>query len=132
MLNISSYLHWAVICLRERIWNAKLQIFFEILTFDRQDNNMKIIIREGKNLSKFLVTAIYLFWQHVQLFINSVLRLIEGGTEKHEEVMKFKHWIVFNGTTTYLMESSGIHIYLRFVGDVYVSLTAQFATADWV
>jgi len=43
------------------------------------------------SIEKFLVTAIYLFWQHIQLFINSVLRLIEGGTEEHEEVMKFKH-----------------------------------------
>ena len=82
------------------------------------------------SIEKFLVTAIYLFWQHIQLFINSVLRLIEGGTEEHEQVADFEHGIVFNGTTTYLMESGGVHVYLRFVGDVYVSLTAQFATAD--
>lgn len=28
---------------------------------------------------------------YIQLLVNLILRLIEGGTEEHEEVMKFKH-----------------------------------------
>lgn len=63
------------------------------------------------------------------MFINSISRLIESGAEKHEKVAYFEHGIVFNCATTYFMEAGGIHVHLYFVGDVYVSFTAEFATA---
>lgn len=67
--------------------------------------------------------------QYIQLLINPVSWLIEGGAEKHEQVADFEHGIVLYCTTTYFMEAGCIHVYLRFVGDVYVGFTAEFATA---
>ena len=52
--------------------------------------------------------------EYVQLLVNPVSGLIEGGAEEHEQVADFKHGIVFNCTIAYFMESGGIHIYLRF------------------
>lgn len=84
-------------------------------------------------IEKFLFTAIYLtiylFWPYVQLFINLVSGLIESGAEEHEQVADFEHGIVFYCTTANFMESGGVHVYLRFVGDVYVGLAAELATA---
>lgn len=67
--------------------------------------------------------------QYIQLLINPVTGLIKGGAEEHEQVADFKHGIVFNRTTAYFMESGCIHVYLRFVGNVYMRLAAQLATA---
>lgn len=36
---------------------------------------------------------------------------------------------MLNCAAAYFMKSGGVHIYLRFVGDVYVSLAAELATA---
>lgn len=59
----------------------------------------------------------------------STRQLIEGGAEEHELVADFEHGIVFNCAAPDFMKSGGIYVYLRFVGDIYVSLTAQLATA---
>ena len=67
--------------------------------------------------------------QYIQLLVNPVSGLIEGGAEEHEQVAYFEHGIVFYRAAAYFMESGGIHVYLRFVGDVYVGLAAELATA---
>lgn len=78
---------------------------------------------------RFLHPAICLFRQNFQLLINPVSGLIESCADEHEQVADFKHGIVFNCAAAYFMKSGGIHVHLRFVGDLYVGLAAEFATA---
>lgn len=63
------------------------------------------------------------------MLINPVSGLIECGAEKHEQVADFEHGIVLHRAAAYFVKSGGIHIYLRFVGNVYMCLAAELATA---
>ncbi len=59
---------------------------------------------------KFLLTVVYLIWQYVQLLINPVSGLIEGGAEEHEQVADSEHGIVLNCAAAYFMKSGSIHL----------------------
>lgn len=42
-------------------------------------------------IEKFLFTPVYIFRQYIQLLINPVSGLIEGGAEEHEQIADFEH-----------------------------------------
>lgn len=50
------------------------------------------------SIEKFLFTAFYFIWQHIEPLVNSVLRLIEADAQEREQASDFKHRILFHCT----------------------------------